>query len=177
MSTPPQQFWRWPSPVLRRNRKGIRPAREAPSLRWSPSPRSPCRTVVRLREGALFGALVPWDSVWHPGADSATRVTFNHDVLLEGKALRAGEYTLWLIPREHAPWTVIVSRAAHVFHRPYPGSRFDVLRIEVTPEQASNMESFAIYFPMVLRDSAVMRLHWGTTAVPIRIEAPFKPRS
>jgi Protein of unknown function (DUF2911) len=124
----------------------------------------------------LFGALVPWDNVWHPGADSATRVTFNHDVLLEGKSLRAGEYSLWLIPRERAQWTVILSRAAHVFHKPYPGSRFDVLRIDVTPEQASHMESFAIYFPMVLRDEAVMRLHWGTTAVPIRIKAPFRPR-
>ena len=130
------------------------------------------RPVARGRE--LFGALVPWDSVWHPGADSATRVTFNHDVLLEGKPLRAGEYTLWLIPREHALWTVIFSRAAHVFHRPYPGARFDVLRLDVTPEQVSPMESFAIYFPMVLRDEAVMRLHWGTTAVPIRIKAPFK---
>jgi hypothetical protein len=28
---------------------------------------------------------------------------------------------------------------------------------------------------MVLRDEAVMRLHWGTTAVPIRIKAPFRP--
>lgn len=37
------------------------------------------------------------------------------------------------------------------------------------------MESFAIYFPMVLRDEAVMCLHWGTTAVPIRIKAQFKP--
>ena len=131
------------------------------------------RPVARGRE--LFGALVPWDSVWHPGADSATRVTFNHDVLLEGKPLRAGEYTLWLIPREHAPWTVIVSRAAHVFHKPYPGARFEVLRLDVTPEQVSPMESFAIYFPTVLRDEAVMQLHWGTTAVPIRIKAPFKP--
>jgi hypothetical protein len=131
------------------------------------------RPVARGRE--LFGALVPWDSVWHPGADSATRVTFNHDVLLEGKPLRAGEYTLWLIPREHAPWTVIVSRAAHVFHKPYPGERFEVLRLDATPEQVSPMESLAIYFPMVLRDEAVMRIHWGTTAVSIRIKAPFKP--
>jgi len=90
------------------------------------------RPVARGRN--LFGALVPWDSVWHPGADSATRVTFNHDVLLEGKSLRAGEYSLWLIPRERAQWTVILSRAAHVFHKPYPGSKFDVLRIDVTPE-------------------------------------------
>ena len=125
---------------------------------------------------ALFGALVPWDEVWHPGADSATRVTFSHDVLLEGKPLRAGEYTLWLIPRERTPWTLIVSRAAHVFHKPYPGEQFDVMRIDITPEQVSSVESFTIYFPMVLRDEGVMRLHWGTTAIPIRIKAPFRPR-
>jgi hypothetical protein len=124
---------------------------------------------------ALFGALVPWDSVWHPGADSATRIRFSHDVLVEGKPLRAGEYSLWLIPRKDAPWTVIFSRAAHVFHKPYPGARFEVLRVDVTPEQVSPVESLAIYFPMVFRDEAVMRVHWGTTAVPIRIKAPFKP--
>jgi len=131
------------------------------------------RPVARGR--ALFGALVPWDSVWHPGADSATRITFTHDVVLEGKPLRAGEYSLWLIPRATKPWTLIVSRAAHVFHKPYPGERFDVLRLDVTPEQVSPVESFAIYFPEVLRDEAVMRLHWGTTALALHIKAPFKP--
>src|SRR6185295_5496885 len=65
------------------------------------------RPVARGR--VLFGQLVPWDSVWNPGADSATRVVLNHDVLIEGKELKAGEYSLWLIPREHAPWTLIVS--------------------------------------------------------------------
>jgi hypothetical protein len=131
------------------------------------------RPVARGR--ALFGALVPWDSVWHPGADSATRTRFSHDVLVEGKPLRAGEYSLWLIPHEHSAWTLIFSRAAHVFHKPYPGERFEVLRVDLTPEQVSPVESFAIYFPMVLRDEAVMQLHWGTTAIPIHIKAPFKP--
>lgn len=37
------------------------------------------------------------------------------------------------------------------------------------------MESFAIYFPAVLRDEAVLRLHWGATAIPLRIKAPFRP--
>src|ERR1700675_2457600 len=65
------------------------------------------RPVARGR--ALFGALIPWDSVWHPGANSATRVTFGHDVMVEGKPLCAGEYSLWLIPRERGPWTAIFS--------------------------------------------------------------------
>ena len=131
------------------------------------------RPVARGR--ALFGALVPWDSVWHPGADSATRIVFDHDVLLEGKGLKAGEYSLWLIPRERAAWTFIVSRAAHTFHRPYPGAAQDVLRVDVAPERASHMETLAIYFPVVLRDEATLRIHWGEVALPIRIKAPYKP--
>jgi hypothetical protein len=131
------------------------------------------RPVARGRE--LFGGLVPWDKVWHPGADSATRIRFSRDVVLEGKPLPAGEYSLWLIPRERGPWTFILSRAARVFHLPYPGEKLDALRIDVTPEQVSHMESFAIYFPMVLREDAVMRLHWGTTAIPMRIKASSRP--
>jgi hypothetical protein len=102
-------------------------------------------------------------------------VRFTHDVVIEGKPLPAGEYSLWLIPREREAWTVIFSRAARVFHLPYPGANSDALRVDVTPEQASHMESFAIYFPVVQRDDAMMRLHWGTTALPIRIKAPFRP--
>lgn len=131
------------------------------------------RPVARGR--ALFGKLAPWDSVWHPGADSATRVTFNHDVLLEGHKVKAGEYSLWLVPRESAPWIFILNRAAHVFHKPYPGSSLDVVRIPVTPERLSHMETLAIYFPLVLRDKATMRIHWGDTGVSVHIEAPFRP--
>ena len=131
------------------------------------------RPVARGRE--LFGKLVPWDSVWHPGADSATRITIDHDVLLEGHEVKAGEYSLWLVPRERGPWTFILSRAAHTFHKPYPGPSRDLLRVDVIPETVSHMETLAIYFPLVLRDEAVMRIHWGETAVPVRIKAPWRP--
>ena len=131
------------------------------------------RPIARGR--ALFGQLVPWDSVWHPGADSATRITVSRDVMLEGHALKAGEYSLWLVPRANAPWTLIVSSAAHTFHKPYPGSGADVLRIDVAPELGMHMETLAIYFPVVLRDEAVMRVHWGQTMLPLRIKAPYRP--
>jgi hypothetical protein len=132
------------------------------------------RPVARGRE--LFGKLVPWDSVWHPGADSATRVSFSHDVLLEGHEVKAGEYSVWLIPHDARPWTFILSRAAHAFHKPYPGAERDALRVEVTPESVSHVETLAIYFPLVLRDEATMRIHWGETAVSVRLKAPFQPK-
>jgi hypothetical protein len=131
------------------------------------------RPVARGR--ALFGALVPWDSIWHPGADSATLISFNHDVVVEGKPVKAGEYSVWLIPRSHQPWTFILNRAAHTFHKPYPGEKQDALRVNVTPETVSHMETLGIYFPSVIRDEAIMRIHWGETGVPIHIKAPYKP--
>lgn len=124
---------------------------------------------------ALFGTLVPWDSVWHPGADSATRVAFSRDVLLDGHPLKAGEYSIWLIPRDGKPWTLIFNRKSRAFHKPYPGAQFDVLRIEITAESGAHMESLAYYFPEVIRDTAILRIHWGTTIIPIHIQAPFRP--
>jgi hypothetical protein len=133
------------------------------------------RPVARGR--VLFGdsALVKWDTIWHPGADSATRVRFSHDVKLEGHDVKAGEYSVWLIPRANKPWTFILSRAAHVFHTPYPGDATVALRADVTPEHGAHMETLAFYFPVVLRDEAVMRIHWGEMIVPVRIKAPYRP--
>ena len=128
------------------------------------------RPVARGR--ALFGALVPWDSIWHPGADSATIVRFSRDVLVEGKAVPAGEYSLWLIPKAAGPWTLILNRTAHTFHQPYPGALTDAVRLDVMSDSASHMESMAIYFPKVVRDEAELRIHWGKTIVTAHIKAP-----
>jgi hypothetical protein len=131
------------------------------------------RPVARGR--TLFGALVKWDTIWHPGADSATRIIFDKDVVLEDKPLARGEYSIWLIPRERAPWTLILSSASRVFHSPYPGAQHEVLRVDVAPEKSAHMEALAYYFPVVGRDSVVLRMHWGETVLPIRIRVSREP--
>jgi hypothetical protein len=133
------------------------------------------RPVARGR--TLFGdsAVVRWDRIWHPGADSATRISFDRDVQIEGRDVKAGEYSVWLMPRATGSWAFILSRAAHVFHTPYPGEEHDVLRLEITPERGAHMETMAIYFPHVLRDDAVLRVHWGETIIPVKIKAPYRP--
>lgn len=128
------------------------------------------------RGRTLFGpsAVVRPGRIWHPGADSATRITFSRDVQLEGHPIPAGRYTLWLLPAESGPWILIVSRAVEIYHAPYPGEEFDALRAPVTPETGSHMEALAFYFPVVTPDSTTLRLHWGTTIIPIRIRAPAR---
>lgn len=134
------------------------------------------RPVARGRTLFADSGLVPYGKVWHPGADSATRITFSHDVTLEDRPVPAGEYTVWLVPRGNgAKWTFILSKAAHVFHTPYPGEQHDFLRVDVPPERTSHMETLAFYFPVVLRDAATMNIHWGEWALPIHIKAGWRP--
>ncbi|MBI2073147.1 MAG: DUF2911 domain-containing protein [Gemmatimonadetes bacterium] len=126
------------------------------------------RPVARGR--TLFGGVVRWGRIWNPGADSATTIELSRDVEIEGQPLAAGSYTLWMMPQPAPePWTVIFSKAVHVFHTPYPGERHDALRLTVMPEAGAHMEVLAFYLPVVAPDSAVLRMHWGTTIVPLRI--------
>ncbi len=127
------------------------------------------RPVARGRE--LFGALVPWGRRWHPGADSATTISFSKDVMIEGHRLAAGHYSLWTIPEQPPKsWTVIFNRGVGGWHTNYPGESQDALRVTVSADTASYMETLTYYFPLVDADSAVLRLQWGTVAVPLKIK-------
>lgn len=123
------------------------------------------RPSARGRE--LFGGIVPYNSVWNPGADEATRIETSRDVLIEGGRLPAGAYSLWLIPRPEE-WTVIFSRAADVFHEPYPEGQ-DALRRRVRPRSGPPMETLSFHFPLATRDSSELVLHWGRVVLPLRI--------
>jgi hypothetical protein len=127
------------------------------------------------RGRALFGALVPWDSVWHPGADLATQITVSRDIVLDGAPVAKGTYTAWLIPRATGSWTFILNRTKKIQHTPYPGAASDLLRLDVMPDQATSVETLTYQFPMVLRDEATLRLQWGTTGIAMKIKAPYRP--
>lgn len=127
------------------------------------------RPVARGRE--LFGALVPYDQIWNPGADQATAVAFTRDVQIDKQPLQAGKYSIWTIPRQET-WTLIFSRAADVYHTPYPGESQDALRVEARAEQGPHMETLCFYFPVVEGKDAVLRLHWGTVMVSLAIQVP-----
>ena len=124
----------------------------------------------RLLFGSDSAAVVKYGRMWHPGADSATRIRFDKDVVFEGKPLRQGEYSIWLIPQSEGPWTVILNSKSRVIHTPYPGEATDVLRVPVLPEKGQHMDALAYYFPVVGRDSTVLTMHWGEVMIPMHIK-------
>jgi hypothetical protein len=126
------------------------------------------RPVARGRE--LFGALVPYGRIWHPGADTATTITLSTDVKVNGETLSAGTYSLWTEPNETS-WTFIFNKGHPVFHTQYPQGQ-DALRLTVTPRKGEHMETLAFYFPVVDGKKAELVLHWGTVVVPLSLEVP-----
>lgn len=124
------------------------------------------------RGRALFGGIVPWDSVWCPGADEGTRLETTRDLAVGQAVLPKGAYSLWMIPRAAGPWTLIFSRKANAFHVPYPGAENDALRIPVVPRTGPHVETLSYGFPLATRDSAVLQLAWGG----VMIDVPLRPR-
>ena len=129
------------------------------------------RPVARGR--TIWGTLVPYGRMWTPSADSAARFTVSAPVTINGQALPAGGYAIWIIP-DSTSWTVIFSSTASVFHLRYPEGK-DVLRVQAAPVAADHAETLLFDFPMVDADSALLQIRWGKTAVPVMIRAPRAP--
>jgi len=85
-----------------------------------------------MRGRIIWGALVPYNEVWRTGANEATRITFEKDVLVEGQLLKAGTYSLYSIPSEHE-WTIIFNEIWDQWGTEYDPA-FDVLRVKVRPQ-------------------------------------------
>lgn len=127
------------------------------------------RPVARGR--ALYGSLIDWDVVATPGANRATWIEFSTPVTFGGARVEAGRYGLWHVPHESAPWELILVRDWDTHHSYFP-QETEAARVRVAAESGAHMETLAFYFPVVGPYETVLRLHWGTTVVPVRIEVP-----
>jgi hypothetical protein len=114
------------------------------------------------------GVVLP-GAIWTPGANRATILEFSRDVRFEGQPVPAGKYSVWTITSP-SQWTLILNRRWDVHHSVYPGEADDQLRVTVNTAQGEHMEALAWYFPAVSAYEAVLRIHWGTTVLPARIE-------
>lgn len=111
----------------------------------------------------IWGALVPYGRVWRTGADEATTVAIDRDLLVEGERLPAGTYALFTIPTEGS-WTVIFNRVAEQWGAFRYDSGQDALRVEVTPRPHESVETFEI----AIEGEAIV-LRWAELEVPVTL--------
>lgn len=139
------------------------------------------RPILRGRtnifgKGADYGKLVNGDAhVWRAGANTTTRIKTEVPLVLGGKTLPAGEYSLFVDLKEPG-WTLIVSKQA--YQQNYDASekaatygaynydpKFDVLRapMKMVVPQVS-VDQFTIAFVDVAEKGGKLAMAWEKTA-------------
>jgi hypothetical protein len=61
------------------------------------------------KKRVIFGGLVPYNEIWRTGANEATEITFTREVIIQGKTVDAGTYTLFTIPNP-GEWTIVLNK-------------------------------------------------------------------
>ncbi len=57
----------------------------------------------------IFGVLEQFDKVWRLGANESTLIWFDRSVVIGGKKIKAGSYSLFAIPSKDK-WSIIVNK-------------------------------------------------------------------
>jgi hypothetical protein len=140
------------------------------------------RPDVGGREGKIWGALVTWgftsqnlvtnksNMPWRAGANENTTITFEHDVKVEGKPVKAGTYGLHL-----AMWpdsaVLILSTQSGAWGSFYYDEKYDALRTTVKPVTLDRSVEWLKYeFVEHKEKHCVVAMQWEKIAVPFKIE-------
>lgn len=115
----------------------------------------------------IWGDLVPYNIVWRTGANEATYIDIPQDILVEGKPLAAGKYSLFTIPKETGAWTVIFNSDWQLEHGHFQyDEKNDVLRVEAMPVwESSSVERLTIDV-----ESPGLVIRWEKLKLPVAIQ-------
>ena len=131
------------------------------------------RPSMRGRE--VFGNLVPFGKVWRTGADNSTKISFDTDVIISGKTIQSGTYSIFSIPNKES-WEIILYSDVELWGVPRDwsenkivfSSMFDVKKLK----KSNPVETFTISFNDLTNNDVNMSISWENTSVDIKIEVP-----
>lgn len=127
-------------------------------------------------DNVQIGPLVPHNEdprPWRAGANEATTIEVNEDVLVEGKELAAGTYALFMIPTD-GDWTVVFSKQARQWGSFRYKKEDDALRVSVKAAKTEHQEWLAYGFDDPGAYSATAYLRWNDVKVSFKIETKNK---
>jgi hypothetical protein len=114
------------------------------------------------------GALVPFGEVWRTGANEATTFVTTANVKVGDKAVPAGSYTLFTIPKADA-WWLVISKKTGEWGTDYPGEKEDVARAPMkVSKTAAPVENFTIAFKDA-GGNCTLHMEWENTRASIEV--------
>jgi len=127
------------------------------------------RPSVRGRS-PIFGGIVTWEEVWTPGANYVTTLRVSKEISLNGVAIPAGKYGLWIQVLEHEPWTLVVHSDTVRGHGNHPPLDDALYRIPLEPGESPDfVETLTFTLDKLRLTGAELQLNWGNVRVPMAI--------
>ena len=125
------------------------------------------------RGRAVFGNLVPFGKIWRTGANENTIINFSDDVVIDGKTLKKGKYSIYTIPKIES-WEVIFYLSTDNWGLPENWNEaYVVLRTTVKEDALPTpVESFTIGINGLDQNFAYLEMAWENSHVALKFEVP-----
>lgn len=119
----------------------------------------------------IFGQLVPFDSLWRTGANDCTALNLRETVIIGGKKIPTGKYSLFSIPGQEE-WTIILNRDATLHGAFGYDPMVDIHRFKIKPEKTERYyETFVIEFgDFNSKGETTLNLIWENTLIKIPLQ-------
>jgi hypothetical protein len=117
----------------------------------------------------IFGGLEPWEKVWRTGADEATTLTTESDIMLGSIHVPKGTYSIFTLPSQKE-WKFIVNSVAKQWGAYNYDQKMDLGRTSMQVETVTPaVEQFTISIQPSGDRKGTLMLTWDTTAASVPI--------
>ena len=124
----------------------------------------------RMKGRKIYGDLVPFGQVWRAGANEATTFVTSSDVVVGGKTVPAGSYTIFTIPAADK-WTLIINKKTGEWGIPYKYESDELARVDMKVSKLpAPVETFTIAYDKS-GGGCTLRMDWETTRASVDITA------
>jgi len=120
------------------------------------------------RGRVIFGDVVPWGAVWRAGADAATQLTIERDIVARGQRIPAGRYSIWIVPRQEGD-TLLLNAQTGQWGTQHDAAQ-DRFRLALDRRQlAEALERYGIRMESS-SSGGVLRFEWDRTGFSLPFE-------
>jgi hypothetical protein len=117
-------------------------------------------------------ALVPYGQIWRTGADEATTLTTDGDLMIGTLRVPKGSYALFTLPGKDE-WTLVVNKTAKQWGAFSYDKKEDLGRVPMkVGSAAAPVEQFTIAIEPTGERKATLKLSWDKVVATVPLSAP-----
>jgi len=118
----------------------------------------------------IWGTLVPWDDAYRLGADEATTLITGKAIVINGKTIPAGTYTLYMVPSENGTSQLAFSTNTGKWGIPVDEEN-DLARVDLTKDGVEEqVDQLTLAVEGTSPTSGVLKIIWERTQYSVAFD-------